>query len=235
MTPEIIIVNSEIRYRNELKEYLEERGIGSVRASDTLPTACESLGGRIIIAHGDTLNFSDLLTASGGDKVRFILTYDGWDTVADCGLARCAHCVRGSENFEYILSIVNEEISDYFNESKREMLADKYVTDILDGLGFNPAHKGYSYIVSAVYETDGEMITKDVYPDIAKRYRTTSSAVERSIRSALASAWCRGGLARFGRYIGWSIAKRPTNGEFIAALASRARLEALRQHGEIIG
>ncbi len=234
MTPDIIIVNSDVRYRTELKEYLEDSGLEKVRVNETLPTECEACGKSIIIACGDTLNYSDLLPAAHGDRVRFILTYDGRATIADSGLAKCAHCVRGSENFEYIMSVVKEEISDYFTDTNHGQSEENFVTDILDGLGFNPNHKGYAYIVSSVGATFGEMITKDIYPDIAKEYKTTSSAVERNIRSAVAAAWCRGGVARFGRYIGWEGTNRPTNGEFITALVSRARLEALRQHGEII-
>ena len=233
MIPDIIIVNSDVRYRTELKEYLEESGLANVRVSETLPTEFEACGKSIIIACGDTLNYSDLLTATHGDRVRFILTYDGQAIIADSGLAKCAHCVRGSENFEYILSVVKEEINDYFTCTKCRCSEENFVTDILDGLGFNPNHKGYAYIVSAVGATFGEMITKDVYPDIAKEYKTTPSAVERNIRSAIAAAWCRGGIERFGRYIGWCDTKRPTNAEFIAAVASRARLEELKQHGKI--
>ncbi len=242
MTPDIIIVNNEIRYRNRLKEYLDDNGFENIRMSDTLPPVCadcENCRGNIIIASGKTLRYSDLLSASQGEiggvcpKVRFILTYDdGCVLGADCGLAKCAHCVRGTDNFEYILNIVKEEISDYFTETKRGCGEENFVVDTLDGLGFNPSHKGYGYILCAAGMTDGEMITKDVYPDIAKEHKTTASAVERSIRSAVLAAWTRGGLGRFNRYIGWKSTKRPTNGEFITALVSRVRLEALRKNTE---
>ena len=228
MTPSIIIVNRDIRYRTGLKEYLEECGFENVRVSDALPTDSELCGGNIIIARGDTLNYSDLLSVSNIFVTRFVLTYDGALTHADIGLAKCAHCVRGTDNFEYICDVVKEEISDYFTEYRHETCADSFLTDMLDSLGFDSSYKGYGYIVCAAGEAAGEMITKDVYPDIAKRYKTTASAVERSIRSSIFAAWCRGGLERFGRYIGWKSTKRPTNGEFISALVSLKRLEEMK-------
>ena len=63
-----------------------------------------------------------------------------------------------------------------------------------------PAHiKGYHYLRDAIMMAVNDMdvlnaITKILYPTVAKKYRTTSSRVERAIRHAIEVAWSRGKL-----------------------------------------
>jgi len=107
------------------------------------------------------------------------------------------------------------------------------ITEIIHEIGV-PAHiKGYLYLreaISMVYNDIGLLgsITKILYPDIAKRYDTTASRVERAIRHAIEVAWGRGNIdaisAMFGYTIDVSKAK-PTNSEFIAMIADKLRLE----------
>ncbi len=239
MTPDVIILSSQVSYTNKLKEYLISSGVESVSVVDSLPLVCDdcdSCSGRVIVAHGNRLRYSDLLSATKrGNSVgvcpraRFILTYDGCSPEGDCGFAGCAKCVKGKEDFEYILSLVREEILIGF--CKEQDGAAYAARDTLDGLGFNRAHKGYNYILTALQLPDGEMITKDIYPDIAKKNKTTAYAVERSIRSAVSAAWSRGGFRRFNRYIGWNSTKCPTNSELLAAIGAKTKL-VLGQAGE---
>ena len=69
-------------------------------------------------------------------------------------------------------------------------------------------------------------VTKELYPEIAKKYSTTSSRVERAIRHAIQVAWNRGNIGfiekLFGSVPGKS-KRRPTNSEFIAFMADRIR------------
>ena len=44
-------------------------------------------------------------------------------------------------------------------------------------------------------------ITKQLYPDISKKYHTTPSRVERAIRHAIEVAWGRGSTRGCGKYI----------------------------------
>ncbi len=230
MKTDVIIIDSDISYGNKLKEYLEKNGHAGVGVRTSLTSVCaDCVGcrGRIIVSRGEGVRYSDLLACSHGDdngavcpRARFILTYDG-KADGDVGLAGCAHCVRSSEEAGRLLDLVNEEISDYFAESCVAYNTADDLRDLLDGLGFNPSHKGYGYLLIAAEMTDSEMITKDIYPDIAKRNKTTAFAVERSIRSAVSAAWSRGGLGRFARYIDWKSEKCPTNRELLSALASK--------------
>ncbi|MFG6118578.1 MULTISPECIES: sporulation transcription factor Spo0A [Thalassobacillus] len=107
------------------------------------------------------------------------------------------------------------------------------ITHIIHEIGV-PAHiKGYMYLreaISMVYN-DIELlgsITKVLYPDIAKKYQTTASRVERAIRHAIEVAWNRGNVESISSLFGYTISNtkaKPTNSEFIAMVADRLRLE----------
>lgn len=107
------------------------------------------------------------------------------------------------------------------------------VTNIIHELGI-PAHiKGYQYvregIVMAVEDANMmNYITKLLYPTIAKKYKTTSSSVERAIRHAIEVAWSRGHVEVMEEVFGYAVKRqgeKPTNSEFIALIADKLRLQ----------
>lgn len=110
---------------------------------------------------------------------------------------------------------------------------DVSITSIIHEIGV-PAHiKGYLYLreaISMVYN-DIELlgsITKVLYPDIAKKFNTTASRVERAIRHAIEVAWSRGNIESISSLFGYTISMskaKPTNSEFIAMVADKLRLE----------
>ncbi|WP_205536319.1 sporulation transcription factor Spo0A [[Bacillus] caldolyticus] len=110
---------------------------------------------------------------------------------------------------------------------------DASITSIIHEIGV-PAHiKGYLYLreaIAMVYH-DIELlgsITKVLYPDIAKKYNTTASRVERAIRHAIEVAWSRGNLESISSLFGYTVSvskAKPTNSEFIAMVADKLRLE----------
>lgn len=109
------------------------------------------------------------------------------------------------------------------------------VTQFIHDVGV-PAHiKGYQYLRDAIMMTvnDQEMlgaITKILYPEIAKKHKTTSSRVERAIRHAIEVAWNRGHLETIEEMFGYTINAckgKPTNSEFIALIADKIRLKNL--------
>ncbi len=107
------------------------------------------------------------------------------------------------------------------------------ITRTLHELGV-PSHiKGYQYIregISLVYKRP-EMIggiTKELYPEIAKRYDSTVSRVERAIRHAIEVSWNRGNWDLMEEIFGHSVdidKAKPTNSEFIVTIADKLRLE----------
>ncbi|MFC4324041.1 sporulation transcription factor Spo0A [Litchfieldia salsa] len=110
---------------------------------------------------------------------------------------------------------------------------DANITSIIHEIGV-PAHiKGYLYLreaISMVYN-DIELlgsITKVLYPDIAKKFNTTASRVERAIRHAIEVAWSRGNIDSISSLFGYTVSMskaKPTNSEFIAMVADKLRLE----------
>lgn len=107
------------------------------------------------------------------------------------------------------------------------------ITNILLEIGI-PAHiKGYQYIregiMMAFYDRNMlHYITKFLYPGIAKKYHTTASSVERTIRHAIEVAWHRGDLDILEEVFGNTISAgkgKPTNSEFMALLTDKIRLE----------
>jgi two-component system response regulator (stage 0 sporulation protein A) len=107
------------------------------------------------------------------------------------------------------------------------------ITNIIHEIGV-PAHiKRYMYLregITMVYN-DIELlgsITKVLYPDIAKKFNTTASRVERAIRHAIEVAWSRGNIESISALFGYTVSiskAKPTNSEFIAMVADRLRLE----------
>lgn len=109
---------------------------------------------------------------------------------------------------------------------------ERQVTAILHEIGV-PAHiKGYQYLREGILLTVSDMelinaVTKALYPEIAHRFGTTASRVERAIRHAIEVAWDRGDLETLQKYFGYTVSNakgKPTNSEFIAMIADRLRL-----------
>jgi len=107
------------------------------------------------------------------------------------------------------------------------------VTSIIHEIGV-PAHiKGYQYLREAIIITVENMdvinaVTKVLYPEVAQRFGTTPSRVERAIRHAIEVAWDRGDLETLQKFFGYTVSNtkgKPTNSEFIAMIADRLELD----------
>lgn len=110
---------------------------------------------------------------------------------------------------------------------------DTTITAIIKEIGV-PAHiKGYSYLREAIQMVyyDIELlgsVTKILYPEIAKKFDTTPSRVERAIRHAIEVAWNRGNYESISQLFGYTVhhlKSKPTNSEFIAMIADKIRIE----------
>ena len=114
-----------------------------------------------------------------------------------------------------------------------ESSLDVIVSDIMHQIGV-PAHiKGYQYLRYAIILTVNDYtmmnsVTKELYPTVAKMFKTTSSRVERAIRHAIEVAWDRGDVDVLSSYFGYTIQNsrgKPTNSEFIAMISDKLRLK----------
>ena len=136
------------------------------------------------------------------------------------------------------LDILNGRILDLFDEAEKvkysnDSTIEVEVSSMLHNLGI-PSHvKGYKYIregIMLLYSSEDSMhlITKEIYPEIALKFNTTSSRVERAIRHAIEISWIRGDLKLMENIFGNSIdfeRSRPTNSEFLTTIADRLKLK----------
>ena len=138
---------------------------------------------------------------------------------------------RPNNNF-----MIRESGRKYIEISKEKRGVDSLeavVTNMIHEVGV-PAHiKGYQYlreaIMMVVHDIDViNQITKSLYPQIAQKFETTPSRVERAIRHAIEVAWGRGETTVMENIFGYTISAakgKPTNSEFIAMIADKLRLE----------
>lgn len=127
----------------------------------------------------------------------------------------------------------NEKLNETKLMNHRVNSIENDVTEIIREIGI-PAHiKGYQYIREGIIMAINDMnmlnyITKLLYPAIAKKYKTTSSSVERAIRHAIEVAWGRGKIEVIEEVFGYTVSAgkgKPTNSEFIALIADKLRIE----------
>ena len=136
------------------------------------------------------------------------------------------------------VSYINREIRAPYIEIQQEKIKssdnlEALVTNIIHEVGV-PAHiKGYQYLREAIMMVVNDIdvinqITKQLYPEIANKYHTTPSRVERAIRHAIEVAWGRGQVDTVESIFGYTVSNskgKPTNSEFIAMIADKLRLE----------
>jgi two-component system response regulator (stage 0 sporulation protein A) len=110
---------------------------------------------------------------------------------------------------------------------------DMEVTAIIHEIGI-PAHiKGYMYLREAILMVVDRIdllgaVTKELYPTVAVKFKTTPSRVERAIRHAIEVAWGRGNLEVINGLFGYTVnveRGKPTNSEFIAMVADKLRMD----------
>ncbi len=116
-----------------------------------------------------------------------------------------------------------------FNRSVDEKIANIFIS-----VGI-PAHiKGYHFLREAIKMAIDNpdiinSITKRLYPDVAERFATSASKVERAIRHAIEVAWNKGKIENINNLFGikvYSSNEKPTNGEFIALVADKMLIES---------
>lgn len=168
------------------------------------------------------LNFKIILTCS----VKNTLIFNNIENYAvDYILLKPYNLIDLSNVIEFLFKTVNVSRENGNLESK--------ITKMLHALGI-PSHiKGYQYIresIMLIYRNPYIIgaITKELYPEVANKYKTTSSRVERAIRHAIEVSWNRGDYEYMEELFGHSVdydRAKPTNSEFIATVADKLRLD----------
>lgn len=151
-----------------------------------------------------------------------------------------SYFIKKPFTYETLLDNINEYLS-FFNATKpvveqqvdHKDVIEHEITSILHDVGI-PAHiKGYLFLresILRVYENQEYLgqITKSLYPDVAKKFSSSPSRVERAIRHAIEVAWNRGNVDCIDNIFGYTISAdkaKPTNSEFIAMIADKLIIE----------
>ena len=116
---------------------------------------------------------------------------------------------------------------------KKATYLEERISKIFISVGIPPHIKGYQYLREGVKMAVNNPdiinnITKQLYPKIGEKYKTTASKVERAIRHAIEVAWNRGRIETINSMLGiraYVGNEKPTNGEFIALIADKMILE----------
>ena len=145
---------------------------------------------------------------------------------------RTAHAVSCGTSNKFVIPSRSVEDTENLN-SNRELDVEVEVTNLIHKVGIPANINGHQYLREAilrVIEDRGLItgVTKELYPDIAKKYKTTGAKVERSIRHAIEVCWLRGRIDVLESTFGYSINPergKPTNSEFIAMVADKIRMD----------
>lgn len=110
---------------------------------------------------------------------------------------------------------------------------EKYeIERLIRSLGISATYRGYRYLGYAIelcLENEEYLlsISKLLYPQIAKKFCTTSSSVERDIRTVVRICWERGNQHLLQDIALCPLRCRPTSGEFIDILVGSIRCPQL--------
>lgn len=246
------IAENDLKNACELKNYLEKKAeIGTVRVfskGKRVEQAIKEENPDLLLL--DT----DLEDMTGFELLHTIKTETGQIGFAFIMISSVSHSVLIRQAAEYgaayymlrpyCLESIYHRILKYAYEGRNHPLIEasssekeyeqleKQITQVIRELGI-PAHiKGYHYVRESIIMTVMDMnvlsfITKMLYPSIAKKYKTTSSSVERAIRHAIEVAFSRGNEESLAKLFGNTLhgaKEKPTNSEFIAVIADKMRL-----------
>ena len=104
----------------------------------------------------------------------------------------------------------------------------KKVHGLIRRLGATSKYKGYFFVAEAVKISMGDQykplrITKDIYPCLARKYRSTPTNIEHDIRTMVNVCW-EGNKKLLDEIAGYPLEYKPTNSEFIAMIADKINM-----------
>lgn len=244
----VVLADANEEFRMMLKESIEESneftvvgmagdGLSALRLVENLKP--QLLLADILLPELDGLGLLDRMAAlEAKPKTILLSAFYRSEIVAQAMEKEVSYfmpkpCETGSllERMRQVAGIGAEPAEDEYQALQRR------VTAVIHEVGV-PAHiKGYQYVREAIVIAVQDMdvinaVTKVLYPEVARRYNTTPSRVERAVRHAIEVAWDRGDLETLQSYFGYTVSNtkgKPTNSEFIAMIADKIRLEGKRR------
>lgn len=97
------------------------------------------------------------------------------------------------------------------------------VYHLIRQMGVTSKYKGYYFLADAVKLSMESpkyplRITKDVYPSLARKYKSTPNNIEHDIRTVINVCWVSNKV-QLDRIAGYTLNYKPTNSEFVDMLA----------------
>lgn len=126
---------------------------------------------------------------------------------------------------EICMEIENNRNLSYNRENERntggEVMREVY--RLIRKLGATSKYKGYYFVAEAVKlsmesQERPMKITKDIYPRLAKKFKSTPMNVEHDIRTVINVCWTAN-KETLDQIAGYSLNYKPTNSEFVDMLA----------------
>ena len=169
----------------------------------------------------------------------------GDDKIVNTAIARGARYyfvkpVSAENVVARIRDVLNDRAPSYnvsaeVRDKRRAASLDEKISNIFISIGIPPHIKGYQYAregIKMAIENPSVInsVTKELYPAIGAKFKTSASKVERAIRHAIEVAWNRGRVDAINAIFGVRVyigSERPTNSEFIALVADKLILEDL--------
>lgn len=241
----VLLVDSDKEQLSSIKKYFSSHtAVEIVKSYDDGLSAYEYVNNYkdtydiivldLILPNKDGLSIIKSIRDNSKEKGIIVLTgYNSFDIIKQVSYYNVNYFMLKPfdiKNLEYQILNTNTRIVTLLDFDKELQLN---ISDLLHSLGV-PSHiKGYEYIregIGLLYNKPSILgaITKELYPEIAVKYNTTSSRVERAIRHAIEISWSRGDYDLMEDLFGNSVdvdRSKPTNSEFIATLADKLRLQ----------
>ena len=112
---------------------------------------------------------------------------------------------------------------------KQAIIPRKFAEAVLKEIGVPFMLKGYNYlktsIVYCIEDTENlDMLTKMLYPRVAKKYKSNAMSIERAMRHAISQAWIKGRPHAFYAMNGQEmpeLSKSPSTGSFLRAVMNK--------------
>ncbi len=247
MKTRIMLVDDNAEFINSAKEYFDKSD-----AFEVVATACDGIDAieKFASSAPDAVvldlvmprmdGFGVLERIAGKTKV-VILSALSQDAFISKAMSMGAdYYMMKPASFDNLCLRLNDCCNKTF--SKAEKVArercrelEERISNIFITVGI-PAHiKGYQFLREAVKMAIDDpaivnSITKQLYPEVANKFNTSPSKVERAIRHAIEVAWNRGKIENINLLFGVRIYnhnEKPTNGEFIALVADKMLLESV--------
>lgn len=250
----IVILDSNEEFASQLKAHLEQSEHYSVVGSSNNGNVGISLINQfkpdvvllnLVLSGTDGFGVMDYIRQNKISCSVIVISNFGDDKIVNTAISKGAkyYFVKpvSVENIaQRINDVLNQKAPTYnvsaeVRDKRRAASLDEKISNIFISIGIPPHIKGYQYLregIKMAIENPAiiNSVTKELYPEIGKKFDTTASKVERAIRHAIEVAWNRGRVDAINAIFGVRVyigSERPTNSEFIALVADKLILEDL--------